>query len=63
MRPEAELAKDRIKEAPPLGVIGLLEVKDDWNVVPDVELLDDGGGSRRDDDIGLAVVIRGGVSG
>jgi hypothetical protein len=50
MRSEAEFAEDRLKEAPPLRVVGLFEIENDRNVVPNVELLNDIGGSRGDDD-------------
>jgi hypothetical protein len=55
VRPEAELAEDRVEEAAPLGVVGFLEAEDrveeaaplgvDGNVVADVKLLDDRGGA------------------
>jgi hypothetical protein len=67
VRPEAELAEDRVEEAAPLGVVGFLEVEEDRNVVADVKLLDDRGGGRGDDDVrdtvGVAIAIRGGGRG
>jgi hypothetical protein len=38
-----------------LGVVRLLDIKDNGYMVSDVKLLDHSGGSRRDDDVGCAI--------
>jgi len=44
---EAELAEDRVEEAPPLGVGGVLQIENDGNMSSNVHRLDLGEGDSR----------------
>lgn len=45
MRREAELAEGGIKEATPLGVVALIEIKSDGDMIANVDGLQNSGGS------------------
>jgi hypothetical protein len=62
VRRQAELAENTVEEASPLGIVGLLGVEEDGNMVTDVELLEHGRGRRREDGL-VGAGVRGGGGG
>jgi len=59
---KAKFADDGVEEAPPFGVVGLLDIKFDWDVVADIDRLNDGGRGWGKNDVfgeGGAAINRG----
>ena len=54
MRREPELAKDGVEEAPPLGIVAVVEIERHGNMGADVDCLENGGGGgRRGIEVGI----------